>query len=51
MNKVVKIPIPRVTAKPLTGPEPKKNNIAAEIICDVKNLKKSELIKIKFALN
>ena len=31
MNKVVKIPIPRVTAKPLTGPEPKKNYIAAEI--------------------
>lgn len=29
----------------------KKNKIAAEIICDVKNLKNSELKKIKFALN
>ena len=30
---------------------PKKNKIVAEIICDVKNLKNSELKKIKFALN
>ena len=29
----------------------KKNKIAAEIICDVKNLRNSELKKIKFALN
>ena len=29
----------------------KKNKIAAEIICDVKNLKNFELKKIKFALN
>ena len=29
----------------------KKNKIAAEIICDVKNLKNPELKKIKFALN
>ena len=29
----------------------KKNKIASEIICDVKNLKNSELKKIKFALN
>ena len=29
----------------------KKNKIAAEIICDIKNLKNSELKKIKFALN
>ena len=29
----------------------KKNKIAAEIICEVKNLKNSELKKIKFALN
>ena len=29
----------------------KKNKIAAEIICDIKNLKNFELKKIKFALN
>ena len=29
----------------------KKNKIAAEIICDIKNLKNSEIKKIKFALN
>ena len=29
----------------------KKNKIAAEIICNVKNLNNSELKKIKFALN
>ena len=29
----------------------KKNKIAAEIICDIKNLKNSELKKIKFALD
>ena len=30
---------------------PKKNKIAAEIICDVKNLKKAEIKKIKSVLN
>ena len=30
-NKVVKIPTPKVTENPLTGPEPKINNIAAAI--------------------
>ena len=30
-NKVVKIPTPNVTEKPLTGPEPIKNNITAAI--------------------
>ena len=30
-NKVVNIPTPRVIENPLTGPEPKKNNIIAEI--------------------
>ena len=30
-NKVVIIPIPSVTAKPFTGPEPKKNKIIADI--------------------
>ena len=29
----------------------KRNKIAAEIICDINNLKNSELKKIKFALN
>ena len=29
----------------------KKNKIAAEIVCDINNLKNSELKKIKFALN
>ena len=29
----------------------KKNKIAAEIICDVKNLKNTEIKKIKFTLN
>ena len=31
VNKVVKIPMPNVTAKPLTGPEPRANNIIADI--------------------
>ena len=30
-KRVVKIPTPRVTEKPLTGPEPIKNNINAAI--------------------
>ena len=30
---------------------PKKNKITAEIVCDVKNLKKSEIKKIKSVLN
>ena len=30
---------------------PKKNKIAAEIICDVKNLKSAEIKKIKSVLN
>ena len=30
---------------------PKKNKIAAEILCDVKNLKKAEIKKIKSVLN
>ena len=30
---------------------PKKNKIAAEIICDLKNLKNSEIKKIKYTLN
>ena len=30
---------------------PKKNKIAAEIICDVKNLKSVEIKKIKSVLN
>ena len=29
--RVVKIPIPSVTAKPLTGPDPNANNIEAAI--------------------
>ena len=31
MNKVVVIPIPKVIAKPFTGPEPKINKIIAAI--------------------
>ena len=30
---------------------PKKNKITAEIVCDVKNLKKAEIKKIKSVLN
>ena len=30
-NKVVNIPTPSVIENPLTGPDPKKNNIIAEI--------------------
>ena len=30
-NKVVNIPIPSVIENPLIGPDPKKNNIIAEI--------------------
>ena len=30
-NKVVMIPMPKVTAKPFTGPDPKKNSIVAAI--------------------
>ena len=30
-NKVVKIPTPNVTAKPLTGPDPRKKSISADI--------------------
>ena len=31
MKRVVKIPVPNVTANPLIGPEPKKNKIKAAI--------------------
>ena len=31
VNNVVIIPIPRVIAKPFTGPDPNANNIAAAI--------------------
>ena len=30
-NNVVNIPMPKVTENPLTGPDPKKNKIIAEI--------------------
>ena len=30
-NKVVNIPTPKVTENPLTGPDPKKNKMIAEI--------------------
>ena len=30
-NKVVTIPIAKVTAKPFTGPDPRKNSIIADI--------------------
>ena len=33
--RVVKIPIPSVTAKPLTGPDPNANNINSKILCSI----------------